>query len=98
MAGEKRWNGVAILDRWAPVLTRQELPGDPDDGQSRYLEAAVNGQRATAVPISDAARASPRHESQAAARAVRVTSISLPRQEHYRCRLRSTWTTFGMKA
>jgi exodeoxyribonuclease III len=41
--GEKRWNGVAILARWAPVLTRQELPGDPDDGQSRYLEAAVNG-------------------------------------------------------
>ena len=41
--GEKRWNGVAILARWAPVLTRLELPGDPDDGQSRYLEAAVNG-------------------------------------------------------
>jgi exodeoxyribonuclease-3 len=41
--GEKRWNGVAILARWTPVLTRQELPGDPDDRQSRYLEAAVNG-------------------------------------------------------
>ena len=24
--GEKRWNGVAILARWAPVLTRAELP------------------------------------------------------------------------
>ena len=41
--GEKRWNGVAILARWAPVMTRRELPGDPDDEQSRYLEAAVNG-------------------------------------------------------
>jgi exodeoxyribonuclease-3 len=41
--GEKRWNGVAILARWAPVLTREQLPGDPDDRQSRYLEAAVNG-------------------------------------------------------
>jgi exodeoxyribonuclease-3 len=41
--GEKRWNGVAILARWAPVLTRVELPGDATDQQSRYLEAAVNG-------------------------------------------------------
>jgi exodeoxyribonuclease-3 len=41
--GEKRWNGVAILARSAPILTRLELPGDPDDRQSRYIEAAVNG-------------------------------------------------------
>jgi DNA polymerase I len=34
---------VAILARWTPVLTRRELPGDPDDVQSRYIEAAVNG-------------------------------------------------------
>ena len=26
-----------------PVVTRTELPGDPDDTQSRYIEAAVNG-------------------------------------------------------
>jgi DNA polymerase-1 len=26
-----------------PVMTRSELPGDPDDTQSRYIEAAVNG-------------------------------------------------------
>ena len=41
--GQKSWNGVAILSRWAPVLTRMELPGDAADSQSRYLEAAVNG-------------------------------------------------------
>jgi exodeoxyribonuclease III len=41
--GEKRWNGVAILARWAPVVTRADLPGDTADGQCRYLEAAVNG-------------------------------------------------------
>ena len=41
--GQKSWNGVAILARRAPVLTCGELPGDPGDTQSRYIEAAVNG-------------------------------------------------------
>ena len=42
--GERSWNGVAILARDAePVVTRTELPGDPKDLQSRYIEAAVNG-------------------------------------------------------
>ena len=42
--GEKSWNGVAILARDSGlVLTRTELPGDPKDEQSRYIEAAVNG-------------------------------------------------------
>jgi exodeoxyribonuclease-3 len=42
--GERTWNGVAILARNAkPVLTRSELPGDPSDRQSRYIEAAVGG-------------------------------------------------------
>src|SRR3954470_10250431 len=42
--GQKSWNGVAILARGAdPVETRRELPGDPDDVQSRYIEAAVKG-------------------------------------------------------
>lgn len=42
--GQKSWNGVAILARGAkPVETRRFLPGNPDDTQSRYLEAAVNG-------------------------------------------------------
>ena len=42
--GERRWNGVAILARGTePVRTRDWLPGDPTDGQARYIEAAVNG-------------------------------------------------------
>jgi exodeoxyribonuclease-3 len=42
--GQKSWNGVAILSRCGtPVETRRGLPGDPDDSQSRYIEAAVNG-------------------------------------------------------
>lgn len=36
--GQQTWNGVAILGRGAdPVLTRDALPGDPADGQSRYI-------------------------------------------------------------
>lgn len=42
--GQSRWNGVAILARGTePVETQRGLAGDPDDAQSRYLEAAVNG-------------------------------------------------------
>ena len=41
--GETRWNGVAILARWTPVVTRTDLPDDAHDGQCHYLEAAVNG-------------------------------------------------------
>ncbi len=42
--GERSWNGVAILARHSdPVLTRSSLPGDAQDNQARYIEAAVNG-------------------------------------------------------
>ena len=42
--GEKTWNGVAILARGAvPQTTRRSLPGDPNDQQARYIEAAVKG-------------------------------------------------------
>src|SRR5580704_7819298 len=42
--GQKTWNGVAILARNAdPVLIRNQLPGDPDDHEARYIEAAVRG-------------------------------------------------------
>jgi len=42
--GQKQWNGVAILSRHTQLQEiRSELPGDPDDQQSRYLEATCNG-------------------------------------------------------
>ncbi|WP_380874300.1 exodeoxyribonuclease III [Sphingomonas sp. DBB INV C78] len=42
--GQSRWNGVALLSRVGAIHeTRRGLPGDPDDMQSRYIEAAVNG-------------------------------------------------------
>jgi exodeoxyribonuclease III len=48
--GERSWNGVAILARdCVPVLTRSTLPGDPDDRQARYIEAAVNGILITSI-------------------------------------------------
>ncbi len=43
-AGQRTWNGVALLARGAePVAVRRSLPGDPADGQARYLEAAIGG-------------------------------------------------------
>src|SRR5712671_4671890 len=49
-AGERSWNGVAILARECdPVLTRSSLPGDLNDRQSRYIEAAVNGVLVTSI-------------------------------------------------
>jgi len=42
--GQRLWNGVAILARNAePIATQHGLAGDPDDTQSRYIEAAAKG-------------------------------------------------------
>src|SRR6201994_315208 len=42
--GQKTWNGVAILARKTePVLIRTALPGDRNDHEARYIEAAVRG-------------------------------------------------------
>ncbi|RYD58015.1 MAG: exodeoxyribonuclease III [Sphingobacteriales bacterium] len=42
--GQKSWNGVAILARGLDIKERtRELPGDPEDLHSRYIEAEVNG-------------------------------------------------------
>ncbi len=42
--GQKSWNGVAILARGVePIEVGRGLPGDPDDEQSRYIEAVVKG-------------------------------------------------------
>lgn len=42
--GQSRWNGVAMLSRVGEIQeTRRGLPGDPNDEQSRYIEAAIGG-------------------------------------------------------
>jgi exodeoxyribonuclease-3 len=42
--GQRTWNGVAIICRdTEPIVTRTSLPGDANDGQARYIEAAVAG-------------------------------------------------------
>ena len=42
--GQKSRNGVAILAKGGePIETRRGLPGCKDDGQSRYIEAAIDG-------------------------------------------------------
>ena len=48
--GERSWKGVAILARnHAPVLTCTSLPGNPEDHQARYIEAAVQGVLITSI-------------------------------------------------
>jgi len=41
--GQKTWNGVAILSKAEPVLIRNALPGDRNDQDARYIEAAISG-------------------------------------------------------
>jgi exodeoxyribonuclease-3 len=42
--GQKSWNGVAILSRSGDIKElNRGLPGDPEDIQSRYIEALVDG-------------------------------------------------------
>jgi exodeoxyribonuclease-3 len=42
--GQKSWNGVAILSKnEKPEEVCRALPGDPEDSNSRYIEAVVNG-------------------------------------------------------
>ncbi len=44
--GQKGWNGVAILARGGePAEAGRGLPGDPEDVQSRYIEATAGGLR-----------------------------------------------------
>jgi exodeoxyribonuclease III len=44
--GQKSWNGVAILARGStPERTQPGLPGEPDETQSRYIEATVGRVR-----------------------------------------------------
>ena len=41
--GQKGFNGVALLSRWPIEDVVTGLPGEPDPGQSRYIEALVTG-------------------------------------------------------
>ena len=44
VAGQRTWNGVALLSRgYEPVEIRRTLPGDESDKQARFVEAAING-------------------------------------------------------
>jgi len=48
--GQKGFNGVAILARGAmPVEVRRGLSGEPEDEQSRYIEADVFGIRVAGI-------------------------------------------------
>jgi exodeoxyribonuclease III len=48
--GERSWNAVAILARnQVPVLTCTTLPGNTEDHQARYIEAAVQGVLITSI-------------------------------------------------
>ena len=47
--GQKAFNGVAILSK-RPLEAVRGLPGDPDDAQSRYIEAVVpDGEAAVRI-------------------------------------------------
>lgn len=40
--GQKGFNGVALLSRFPMEDVRRGLPGEPDEAQSRYIEAVIN--------------------------------------------------------
>ncbi len=62
--GQKTWNGVASLGRdCEPVVTRTALPGDPDNTQSRYIEAAVNGMLIATLYAPNATRSRGRNSN-----------------------------------
>ena len=43
--GQKGFNGVALLSKAGLEDVHRGLPGDPDDPQSRYIEAVVRGAK-----------------------------------------------------
>lgn len=48
--GQRSWNGVPILARGMDVVEiRRQLPGDPSDDHSRYLEAKVDDLRVACI-------------------------------------------------
>ena len=47
--GQKTFNGVALLSKRPIEDIRTELPGDPADGQARYVEAFTCGLRVASI-------------------------------------------------
>ena len=48
-AGQKTYNGVAILSKAPIEVDLTALPGDPEDDQARYIEAFTGGVRAASI-------------------------------------------------
>lgn len=49
VAGQKSYNGVAILSRDKATDVVRALPGDKSDEQARYIEATIGGLRVASV-------------------------------------------------
>lgn len=49
VAGQKSYNGVAILSREKPADVVRALPGDKSDEQARYIEATIAGLRVASI-------------------------------------------------
>ncbi|MAF47054.1 MAG: exodeoxyribonuclease III [Rhodospirillales bacterium] len=49
VAGQKTYNGVAILSKSPIDVELTELPGDPSDEQARYIEAFTGGLRVASI-------------------------------------------------
>lgn len=50
-AGQKTYNGVAVLSRHPLAVTRDRLPGDESDPQARYLEVETAGLRVASLYV-----------------------------------------------
>ncbi len=49
VAGQKAYNGVAILSKSSIEVTQRVLPGDPSDTHARYLEALIGTIRVASL-------------------------------------------------
>ena len=49
VAGQKTYNGVAILSKFPIDVELTELPGDASDEQARYIEAFTGGVRVASI-------------------------------------------------
>ena len=49
IAGQKAYNGVAILSKLPMEVTQRALPGDPSDTHARYLEARIGTMRVASL-------------------------------------------------